>query len=217
AGSAAGRSASTCRSRSRRRSGRPGASRRAAVRRFQEHAGISADGVVGRETWENLIWHYDRPNFAPASLCSYATQSNGVNAKWGTAALVGQLEAAARTAFAAGAGPVAVGDISLEHGGEIAGHDSHEVGLDVDVRFVRKDRKQCTTPTGSWSDPTYDRAATRELVQAIRNRARRHVKLIFFNDPVLIREGLTTFFPLHDDHLHIRYCEQSHPNPAYAC
>jgi hypothetical protein len=152
----------------------------------------------------------------PASLCIYST-TNGSAAKWGTAALVGQLQAAARTAYAGGAGPVAVGDIALEHGGDIQGHDSHEVGLDVDVRFMRKDRRQCTTPTGSWSDPTYDRAATRELVRAIRARARGHVKVIFFNDPVLIREGLTTHWPRHDDHLHVRYCEQGHPNPAYAC
>jgi peptidoglycan hydrolase-like protein with peptidoglycan-binding domain len=189
----------------------------AAIRRFQEHAGLQPDGVVGRETWENLVWHYDRPNFAPASLCSYSTASNGLNAKWGTAALVGQFEAAARAAYAAGAGPAAVGDIALEHGGPIVGHDSHRVGLDLDVRFMRKDRRQCTQPTGSWSDPTYDRAATRQLVRAIRAKAPGHVKLILFNDPELIREGLTTHWPNHDDHLHIRYCEQSHPDPLYAC
>jgi hypothetical protein len=34
---------------------------------------------------------------------------------------------------------------------------------------------------------------------------------------VLIREGLTTHEPGHDDHLHIRYCEKFHPNSRYDC
>ena len=58
---------------------------------------------------------------------------------------------------------------------------------------------------------TYDRAATRDLIKAIRATASGHVKLIYFNDPVLIREGLTTWYSGHDDHLHIRYCEKIHP------
>ena len=38
-----------------------------------------------------------------------------------------------------------------------------------------------------------------------------HIKVIYFNDPVLIKEGLTTWFAGHDDHLHVRYCEKTHP------
>ena len=34
------------------------------------------------------------------------------------------------------------------------------------------------------------------------------MKLIYFNDPVLISEGLTTWYTGHDDHLHVRYCER---------
>jgi murein endopeptidase len=126
------------------------------------------------------------------------------------------LEDAAIASFGGGHGKVAVGDIGLEHGGEIAGHASHEVGLDVDIRPVRRDRAQCSTGT-TWQSSTYDRAATRALVQAIRSHARGHVRLIFFNDPVLIDEGLTTPFPNHDNHLHIRYCETVHPNSSYVC
>jgi hypothetical protein len=43
------------------------------------------------------------------------------------------------------------------------------------------------------------------------------VKLIFFNDPTLIAEGLTTHWDNHDNHLHVRYCEKVHPNSLYAC
>ncbi len=44
-----------------------------------------------------------------------------------------------------------------------------------------------------------------------------HVKVIYFNDPVLIGEGLTKRLAGHDDHLHVRYCEAWHPVIAYRC
>ena len=110
----------------------------------------------------------------------------------------------------AGHGRVSVGDVSFEHGGNIPLHQTHEVGLDVDVRPIRKADNQCTWGT-NWRFTTYDRTATRALIKTIRAAAPGHVKLIYFNDPVLIREGLTTHFAGHDDHLHIRYCENALP------
>jgi hypothetical protein len=41
--------------------------------------------------------------------------------------------------------------------------------------------------------------------------------LVYFNDPVLISEGLTRWHVSHDDHLHVRFCEASYPDPAYRC
>ena len=64
---------------------------------------------------------------------------------------------------------------------------------------------------------TYDRAATLALIRAIRATAPGHVKLIYFNDPVLIKQGLVQAYPGHDDHLHIRYCEPGYPDPMYRC
>ena len=64
---------------------------------------------------------------------------------------------------------------------------------------------------------SYNRAATRALIKAIRAAAPGHVKLIYFNDPVLIGEGLTTRFAGHDNHFHVRYCEAWHPVIAYRC
>ena len=43
------------------------------------------------------------------------------------------------------------------------------------------------------------------------------MKLIYFNDPVLIKEGLVRPYSGHDDHLHIRYCEKIHFSAAYDC
>ncbi|WP_158884834.1 penicillin-insensitive murein endopeptidase [Amycolatopsis anabasis] len=187
----------------------------AAVRAFQTHAGIGADGITGPNTWKNLVWHYDYPDFG-TGMCDQDPDGNGT-ANWGTAAAIGQLEQAARTFAASGNGKIPVGDIALEHGGDIPGHASHEVGLDADLWPIRTDSAQCSGGRITWRSPAYDRAATRELVRAIRAAAPGHVKLIFFNDPTLISEGLTTSYANHDNHLHVRYCEAVHPSSLYTC
>ena len=185
----------------------------AAVRAFQRHAGLTVNGIAGALTWRYLIAHFDRPGFGSA-VCDYQV-GNGLT-DWGTAAAIGQVEAAAANVVALGHGRVAIGDIGLEHGGDIAGHASHERGLDVDVRLMRDAKDQCRTGV-SYRSSAYDRAATRDLIKAVRATANGHVKLIFFNDPVLIREGLVRWYTGHDNHLHIRYCERAHPIPAYDC
>jgi peptidoglycan hydrolase-like protein with peptidoglycan-binding domain len=191
-----------------------GTATRTAVITFQKHIGMTPHGDVGPVTWRKLIWHFDYPAFNPTSLCDYSV-GNG-RANWGTGAAVGQLEAAARAFAATGHGRVPVGDIGREHGGDIAGHATHEVGLDVDIRPIRDHENQCTWGT-NWRYSSYDRSATRVLVKAIRAAAPGHVKLIYFNDPVLIREGLTTWYSGHDDHLHVRYCEPAYPIARYRC
>lgn len=190
-----------------------GSGTHSAVVAFQQHAGIAADGIVGPTTWRNLIWHYDYPSLS--GMCDKDPDGNGT-ANWGTGAAIGQLEAAVSN-FGTADGPVPLGDVSFEHGGDIPGHASHEVGLDVDVWPIRTDNAQCTAGRITWESGTYDRAATRRLAQAIRNTAPGHVALIFFNDPVLISEGLTSQYPNHDNHLHVRYCEKVHPNSLYNC
>jgi peptidoglycan hydrolase-like protein with peptidoglycan-binding domain len=184
-----------------------------AVRSFQEHAGIGVDGVVGPTTWQNLLWHYDYPDFG-ANMCDQDPDGNGT-ANWATGASIGQLEAATRSFT--GNGKVPMGDAGFEHGGDIPGHGSHHVGMDIDLWPIRTDSAQCTAGRITWQSATYDQAATRALVRSIRDTAPGHVKLIFFNDPVLIAEGLTTEFPNHDNHLHVRYCERVHPNASYDC
>ncbi|WP_202806555.1 penicillin-insensitive murein endopeptidase [Kribbella catacumbae] len=189
---------------------------RDAVVAFQSHAGIGADGIVGPVTWRNLAWHYDYPDFT-ANLCDQDPDSNGTAANWATSAAVAQLEASARSFAGTSQGKVPYGDAGFEHGGDIPGHGSHENGLDIDIWPIRTDNGQCTAGRITWQSTTYDRAATRQLVQAIRASAPGHVKFIWFNDPTLISEGLTAQWPAHDNHLHVRYCEKVHPTSMYTC
>jgi peptidoglycan hydrolase-like protein with peptidoglycan-binding domain len=187
---------------------------RQAVVAFDRHVGLANDGRVDYFTWRHLVAHFDLPRFSSAGLCDYSVGNGPAN--WGTGAAIGQLEAAGARMVGLGYGRLPVGDVSLEHPGDIAGHMTHERGLDVDLRPIRDNRDQCRWGT-NYRFASYDRTATRALVRSIRATAPGHVKLIYFNDPVLIREGLTTWYTGHDDHLHVRYCEASHPVAAYRC
>ena len=189
------------------------AATRSAVVRFQRHVGLDATGSVGSATWRRLLAHLELPVYG-SILCSYEV-GNG-SAKWGTSEAVGQIQAAAGRVVAAGHGKVGIGDIGWEHGGDIPFHQTHEQGLDVDIRPMRDAEDQCRWGT-RWDWSTYDRAATRALVRAIRATAPGHIKVIYFNDPVLIREGLVTRFAGHDDHLHVRYCQAVHAISTYDC
>jgi peptidoglycan hydrolase-like protein with peptidoglycan-binding domain len=196
-------------------SGSFGAATEAAVIAFQRHMGLARTGVVDTATWRALAWHFELPRFSPTSLCDYSVGNGPAN--WGTAEAIASLEAVGRTVSALGYGRVAVGDVSFELGGPIPGHESHRVGLDVDVRPLRRANDQCSVAGTTWRSTAYDRAATRTMIQKLRAYAPGHIKLIWFNDPVLIGEGLTTWHTGHDDHLHVRFCEATHPLAAYDC
>jgi hypothetical protein len=195
--------------------GRFGAATLSAVKTFQRHMGMTAHGKVGPVTWKKLLWHFDRAGFRTTGLCDYSDEGNA-RANWGTGSAIAMLEAAAAAFAETGHGRVAVGDVSREHGGDIAGHQTHEVGLDVDIRPIRDAENQCAVGT-NWRAGSYDRDATRQLIDAIRAAAPGHIKVIYFNDPVLIGEGRSTSFSGHDDHLHVRYCEVWHPRARYRC
>jgi hypothetical protein len=191
-----------------------GATTRSALIAFQKHVGLAQTGVADPATWRTLVWHYELPHFGASGLCDYSVGNGAAN--WGTAEAISSLEVDGAWSVRHGYGRLALGDVSFENGGPIPGHDTHRVGLDVDIRPLRKANDQCTQRT-NWRSTTYDRAATRALIKAIRTLAPGHVKLIYFNDPVLISEGLTTWFTGHDDHLHIRFCEASYTNALYDC
>ena len=177
------------------------AATQAAVRVFQADHGLTQDAIVGSGTWGVLLGHFQAPR--TTYNCFYGVES-GNTESWGTAAAVSALQRASQ-AVAPSYGRIAVGDLSHIHGGDIDGHASHEIGLDADLRLITTSRDQCSSPT-AYTDADYDRAATRTLIQQL--RATGQVKLIFFNDPVLINEGLVQYEDNHHDHLHVRFYER---------
>lgn len=189
---------------------------RDAVTAFQRHMGLNASGSVNLATWRNLLWHYVRPNFASTTLCDYHS-GNGRAANWATSAAVAQVEAAAALFHRRTGLKTSHGEASLEHGGNISGHATHEVGLDVDLGLIRRDGRHCRRLGLDYRDAQYDRARTRQLIRAVYDAAPGRVKLIYFNDPVLVREGLVVSYPNHSHHLHIRYCEVGHAQSRYRC
>ena len=191
-----------------------GSTTRTAVVAFQKHAGLAQTGAVDLATWRTLVWHYELPRFSSKALCDYSVGNGPAN--WGTAEVIAGLEAAGAWSVIHGYGRLAVGDVSFEHGGPIPGHETHQRGLDVDIRPLRKANDQCTART-LYTYTAYDRTATRAVIKAVRALSPGRIKLIYFNDPVLISEGLTTWFSGHDDHLHIRFCEPLYPIAAYRC
>jgi peptidoglycan hydrolase-like protein with peptidoglycan-binding domain len=191
-----------------------GASTKAGVKTFQAHEGIPVTGKVDGVTWRYLVAHFELPVFNTTSLCDYSVGNGPAN--WATSEAIATVEAAAKVEAAAGYGRVAVGDAGFQYGGNIPLHETHERGLDVDLRLMRKANDQCKWGT-NYRMSTYDRKATRALIKAIRAASPGHIKLIYFNDPVLIEEGLTVHFPGHDDHLHVRFCENGYPLAMYRC
>ncbi len=103
-------------------------------------------------------------------------------------------------------GPAAlltVNDVSLPRGGNTPDHAGHETGLGCDLRLPRTDG---TAPGATtWQTAGYDRAAMRAMLTALRDAevaGETLVTQVFFNDPVLIGEGLCTNEPGHDNHVH---------------
>ena len=100
------------------------------------------------------------------------------------------------------AGRIGVGDISLRGGGPMPGHTTgHRLGLNVDMRPMRTDLFEL--PTNINDTANYNRDYTRELLQEI--HAQGNIRRIYFNDSVLIGEGLCQQLAGHDDHLHVEF------------
>jgi penicillin-insensitive murein endopeptidase len=105
--------------------------------------------------------------------------------------------------------PISIGQLSHKGGGSFEpSHHQHRLGVEADVRPIRKDGKNL--PTDHLS-PDYSRDLTREFVKLLRSNARMH--RVWFNDPQLIEESLTTFMQKHGDHLHLWFEDVQESTP----
>jgi murein endopeptidase len=127
--------------------------------------------------------------------------------RFGTARLVRVLlEVASGYARAhPSAPPLLIGDLSRPHGGDFGvrfgglGHVSHQNGLDADVYYPRRDRRE-VAPT---SPAQIDRRLAQDLVDRF---ARAGAAVIFVGPHTGLRgpRGVVQVLAHHDNHLHVR-------------
>jgi hypothetical protein len=131
----------------------------------------------------------------------YYSYSANRTKQFGLAETIQAIEAIARSWFNNHrSGPlIGVGNISFRGGGSMPPHSSHQRGLDVDFRLLRRDGARVGV---RYQDPAYSRSRTQQLVNTIRVNSVLQVELILFNDP-----SVTGVQPWqgHDDHLHVRF------------
>ena len=105
--------------------------------------------------------------------------------------------------------PMTINDASLPRGGDTPDHGGHETGLACDLRVPRRDGT-----AGGIRNPNtnraYDRGAMRAQLRALQEQEL--VDRVFFNDRVLVGEGLCRYLAGHGDHVHFQIL----PPPAVA-
>jgi hypothetical protein len=128
--------------------------------------------------------------------------------RWGSGRLVRLVLRVARELRAAhpGAPRIAVGDLSRPRGGDFGprfgalGHASHQNGLDVDVYYPRRDRRELRPARVAQIDL--------ELAQDLLDRflASRAVEIVFVGPATALTGPRRRVQPLvhHDDHMHVR-------------
>ncbi|MGC1306583.1 MAG: penicillin-insensitive murein endopeptidase [Phormidesmis sp.] len=94
---------------------------------------------------------------------------------------------------------IGIGNISLQGGGFVPPHKSHQKGIDVDLRLVANINKEGGM---TWRSPEYSKPRTQELVNLIRNNPHLNIRTILFNDPSI--KGVSKWEG-HDDHLHVSF------------
>ena len=95
--------------------------------------------------------------------------------------------------------PFSIGQISKKGGGPMPPHKSHQLGVDVDVRPMRKDGENAPVTI---TDSQFDRELTTELIKVWWRLA--PTQAVFFNDQSVIDAGLSRFVNGHHNHFHVR-------------
>jgi Putative peptidoglycan binding domain len=137
----------------------------------------------------------------PESGVGFVTNNRGPNgaAQFGLQSTIDACLAVAREWSLTHPHPFSIGQISKKGGGPMPPHQSHRLGVDVDVRPVRKDGQNSGVTI---ADAEYDRAATTALIELWWQKA--PVQLVLFNDQTVINAGLSRAHPGHGNHFHVR-------------
>jgi peptidoglycan hydrolase-like protein with peptidoglycan-binding domain len=186
-----------------------GADSRAALRDFQKSVGIKPSGVMNCLTEIRLIQKNGCRRPHPEVKAQLTTQGYGfysykTHLRHKQFALPETMAALISVGFAWYAahpkGPrIGIGEISLQGGGCIQGHASHQMGVDVDIALMRNDGLEKHTRVGA---AAYSRSVTQELVRLLFNTGMLTVRHVFLNDTDI--EGAQEE-KNHDDHMHVRF------------
>lgn len=96
-----------------------------------------------------------------------------------------------------------IGNISIAGGLAYDGHATHQLGIEMDCRPVRKDKLTGPTARVSYRDAVYDQAATIKLLRLFAQHP--ETKKIYFNDAEVQKAvgARVTSCAGHNDHFHI--------------
>jgi murein endopeptidase len=124
----------------------------------------------------------------------------GPDRRWGTATTIHRiLDLGAWWAATHPAAPrLGIGDIALKGGGPFTSdHASHQNGLDVDIRLVRRDGVE-----GQANPANYDRGLTQEVVDRL---VAEGATMVLIGPSLDLSCSVCLRWPNHDDHLHVRF------------
>jgi peptidoglycan hydrolase-like protein with peptidoglycan-binding domain len=186
-----------------------------ALKAFQLQHGVTPTGVLNDETYKALL--VAAPNAIPKSLSTtssvdtvlpesgigfttYNREPGGAD-QFGRAATIRHIQELGELWFAKHPSrPIAIGDVSRKGGGPFPPHATHKDGLDVDMRPLTNNGVNEPTNTGA---ANFSHEQTRELILLVKNNF--DIEVVFFNDPLTIKEGLTRHAKGHENHVHVRF------------
>jgi hypothetical protein len=146
----------------------------------QMPAGSSAEGFINFELSDTTDHHDFGTDWMASAIKS-------IGRSYRTAYLANHLDAAF----------LSINDVSLPQGGNTPDHAGHQTGLGCDIRLPNVDGSSGGLV---YSDSDYDQRAMRAMLIAVKNT--QNWRRTFFNDPVLIEEGLCSGQANHDNHAH---------------
>lgn len=101
---------------------------------------------------------------------------------------------------------VRIRDISRCGGGKFPPHDSHRIGIDVDIGLMRSDGRNAAVNFKT-QPSKYSLPLTQEMVDTIRDNGVLRVHRLWFSDPDAVN---VDHDKIHNNHVHVRFCLPSH-------
>ena len=207
-----------------------------AIYNSQVHRGVTPTGTAALEDWRYLAWHYEVESLNRSRAGASVVCSANAPYPFGNSAPIALIDHVAYDYYDLAAyfngvggvwGRVTMTDFNTEHGTPTPGHSSHIYGMAIDVRPMHNswDWPWGCMPSNTYYSGSYDQFRSRVYLTHSWNVAAeqygliytQQLQLVYFNDPVLINEGLSTYWAGHDNHYHLHYCTYADPGHPTRC